>query len=71
MKATLEFQIPEEEQEFMEAVNGGMFKHILWKLDQDLRGKLKHGTLTECESKCYQEVRDEIRTLLQSHNLEI
>ena len=71
MKAILEFQIPDEEQEFKEAVNGGTFKYILWKIDQDLRGKLKHGNTTECESKCYQEVRDEIRTLLQSHNLEI
>lgn len=71
MKAILEFQIPEEEQEFMEAVNGGMFKHILWKLDQDLRGKLKHGVITDCEYKCYEGVRDNIRNLLQSHNLEI
>ena len=37
MKAVLEFTLPDEEVEFMEAVNGGMFKHVLWQLDQKLR----------------------------------
>ena len=71
MKAILEFNLPEEETEFMEAVNGGMFKHVLWKLDQDLRGKLKYETLTECESKCYGMIRKDLHNLLRQNNLDI
>ena len=71
MKAILEFNLPDEEQEFMEAVNGGMFKHVLWKLDQDLRGKLKYETLTDCEYKCYEKVRKDLHNFLRANNLDI
>ena len=71
MKAILEFTIPEEENEFMEAVNGGMFKHVLWQLDQKLRGKLKYETLTDCEHKCYEGVRKDLHNLLRANNLDI
>jgi hypothetical protein len=71
MKAVLEFTLPDEETEFMEAVNGGMFKHVLWQLDQKLRGKLKYETLTECESKCYDTIRKNLHLLLNTNNLTI
>ena len=71
MKAILEFNLPEEEPEFMEAVNGGMFKHVLWKLDQDLRGKLKYEPLTDCEYKCYETIRKDLHSLLNANNLTI
>ena len=71
MKAILEFNLPEEEPEFMEAMNGGMFKYVLWRLDQDLRGKLKYETLTDCQDKCYSEIRKELHNLLRANNLEI
>ena len=71
MKATLEFNLPEEEGDFMEAVNGGMYKHVLWKLDQDLRGKLKYETLTDCEYKCYDTIRKDLYRLLKANNLTI
>lgn len=71
MKSILEFNLPDDEQEFSDAVNGGMYKHVLWKIDQDLRGKMKHGMLNECEYSCYDQVREDIRNLLQVHNLNI
>lgn len=71
MKAVLEFTLPDEEPEFMEAVNGGMFKHVLWKLDQDLRGKLKYETLTDCEYKCYETIRKDLHSILNANNLTI
>ena len=71
MKSILEFSLPEDEQEFSDAVNGGMFKHVLWKLDQDLRGKLKHGMLSDCEYKCYDQMRTDLHELLQFYNLNI
>lgn len=71
MKAVLEFTLPDEEVEFMEAVNGGMFKHVLWQLDQNLRGKLKYETLTDCEYKCYDTIRKDLYRLLNANNLTI
>jgi hypothetical protein len=71
MEAILKFNLPEEEPEFKEALNGGMFKYVLWRLDQYLRGKLKYEELTECEDKCYSDIRQELHKMLQANNLDI
>jgi hypothetical protein len=71
MKAVLEFTLPDEETEFMEAVNGGMFKHVLWQLDQKLRSKLKYGGLPEEQYKCYDTIRKDLYRLLSANNLTI
>jgi hypothetical protein len=71
MKAILEFNLPEEESEFMEAVNGGMFKHVLWQLDQNLRSNLKYGELPEAQYKCYDTIRKDLHSLLNANNLTI
>lgn len=42
MKATLEFNLPEEREAFETAVNAHRYKSALWELDQYLRGKIKH-----------------------------
>lgn len=71
MKAVLEFTLPDEEPEFMEAVNGGMFKHVLWQLDQNLRANLKYGELPDVEYKCYELIRKDLHSLLNANNLTI
>ena len=71
MKAVLEFTLPDEETEFMEAVNGGMFKHVLWQLDQKLRSNLKYGELADVEYKCYETIRKDLYRLLNANNLTI
>ena len=71
MKAILEFNLPEEEPEFMEAVNGGMFKHVLWQLDQNLRANLKYGELPPAEYKCYETIRKDLHSILSANNLTI
>lgn len=43
MKATLTFDLPEEQHEHLAAVHGMEFCTILWDLDQEFRGWLKHG----------------------------
>ena len=42
MKATLEFNLPEEREEFETSVNAYRYKSALWELDNYLRGKIKH-----------------------------
>lgn len=71
MKGVLEFTLPDEQVEFMEAVNGGMFKHVLWELDQNLRANLKYGELPASEYKCYETIRKDLHSLLNSNNLTI
>lgn len=43
MKATLEFNLPEEQQEHYDAVNGGTYKHCLTEIDYQLRSWTKYG----------------------------
>ncbi len=43
MKATLEFTLPEEHEEFDSASHGADWQNVVWEMDQALRGYLKHG----------------------------
>lgn len=44
MKATLEFNLPEDQQQFTSATNANKYASILWDIRQEIRGILKHGT---------------------------
>jgi hypothetical protein len=39
MKATIEFNLPEEQEAFEDATNGWKWGHAMWQLDQFLRTK--------------------------------
>lgn len=71
MKAVLEFNLPEEQTEFQDAVDGSMFKHVLWKLDQHCRAKVKYASdMTNDEVlDTYEEIRDKIRMLCDEMNV--
>lgn len=43
MKAKLEFNLPEEDYEFREAVNGGKYHSMLSEIDNYCRSQLKYG----------------------------
>ena len=59
MKATLEFNLPEEQVEFNLAVNGNKWSFVAWKIDQELRSKIKYSeSITEEQRDIYQEVRN-------------
>ena len=59
MKATLEFNLPEEQVEFDLAVNGNKWSYVAWKVDQELRSKIKYSeSITEEQRDIYQEVRN-------------
>jgi hypothetical protein len=47
MKATLEYDLPDEQDEFEKAVNGGKYAYIIWELDHFLRAK-PSTLLTQC-----------------------
>jgi hypothetical protein len=47
MKAILQFNLPEENHEYLNASQGAQMKSILWDLDQWLRAKLKYEELPD------------------------
>jgi hypothetical protein len=60
MKATLEYDLPDEQQEFQDAVNGIRWKAAMWELDQRLRAIQKHApdSMDDKEYKTYCKVRE-------------
>ena len=73
MKATLEF---DDEQELLDAINGWKWKSVIWELDQDLRGIVKHGYFgsreaTEAEIKMADYCRTKLRELISDDGLNL
>ena len=69
MKAKLIFNLPEEQEEFNDAVNGTSFKSVVWELDQYMRSQLKHGELTDDVHDKVQEIRDQLHSILNDNNV--
>jgi hypothetical protein len=71
MKAILEFNLPEDQQDFDLATKGLKFWSVLWELDQSLRAKTKYASddLPQDKYDAYQEIRDELRELMSDSNL--
>jgi hypothetical protein len=71
MKAVLEFNLPEDQQDFELATKGMKFWSILWDLDQSLRAKTKYApdNLPQDKYDAYQEIRDELRELMSDNNV--
>jgi hypothetical protein len=60
VKATLEFDLPEEREEFELASKGTDWMLVLWEIDQNLRNSLKHGH----EYKTADEAMEKMRELI-------
>jgi len=71
MKATLEFNLPEDQQEFDLATKAFKLWSVLWELDQSLRSKTKYApdSLPQDKYDAYQEVRDELRELMSENGI--
>ena len=69
MKARLTFELPEEQEEFNDAVNGNAFKAVIWELDQYMRSQLKHGDLPDDVHDKVQEIRDQLHSILDDNKV--
>ena len=71
MKAILEFNLPDDQQDFDLATKGLKFWNILWELDQSLRSKTKYAPddLPQDKYDAYQEVRNELRELMLNNDI--
>jgi hypothetical protein len=70
MKAVIEFQLPEEQEEFNTFSNASKYYSTLWDLDQWLRGIIKYDdSLTDEQETIYQKVRDRLHEELTSNGV--
>ena len=59
MKATIEFNLPDDQDDFQDAVNGQKWRLMVWDFDQHLRSQLKYNDKLSSEQyKVYEEIRD-------------
>jgi hypothetical protein len=72
-KAILEFNLPEEQVEFEQAVNASKYSSVLWDLDQLLRNKTKYASddVTKEQLEAMYMVRDELWKILNEYNLDL
>jgi hypothetical protein len=71
MKAILEFNLPDDQDQFELATKGSNMYSVLWELDQSLRAKTKYASddLPEDKYDAYEEIREELRELMSNSNI--
>lgn len=69
MKAVLEFQLPEEQEEFTRAANASLYMLALVDLSTFLRAQCKYADLSEEQRKVYEAVRAEFYAIINAHRL--
>ena len=71
MKAILEFNLPDDKQDFDLATRASDFWYVLYQLDQDLRSKTKYASddLPQDKYDAYEEVRDKLHELMSENNI--
>lgn len=71
MKATLEFNLPEEDAEFYCATKGTAMLNVLWELEQELRKLYKYEQLNEDEFKIVERLREFLNDSLNEHEINL
>ena len=71
-KATITFNLPDEQQEFMDAVHASDYKAVIQDLDQKLRSKIRHDESIDNQTElAYQSVRDMLNGLLEEYKVSL
>jgi hypothetical protein len=76
-KVTIELDLFEEADEIRNALDGYKWKLAIWDLDQKLRSITKYGesliqdSASEIEQEIANAMRDELRNVLNSYNLNL
>ena len=72
MKATIEFNLPEDQHEWDNAVNANSMYLALWDLSQELRSMWKYQAYnTEEEYAIVETIRDKFYEILSEHNINL
>jgi hypothetical protein len=71
MKATLEFNLPEDQIEFDFATQGSNMYSALWDISQELRKLSKYEELSDQEWKMVERIRDKFYEILDDHQIKL
>jgi hypothetical protein len=71
MNGILEFNLPEENDDFQAALNGHNYKSAIWDFDQLLRSEMKYKELSDETYQAYKWCREELIKILEQDNLYI
>lgn len=69
MKATLKFNLPEDQAEFDFAVQGSKMYSALWDISQDLRTLWKYEELSDEEFKMVERIRNKFFEILEDNQI--
>lgn len=69
MKATLEFNLPEDQAEYDIVINATRFYSIIWSMKNELRSKVKYAQLSEEQYKAYESMQDFFNELIHSEDV--
>jgi hypothetical protein len=71
MKATLEFTLPEEQEEFASAVAGSAYKSVVCELQAELRNRIKYAEDTQLPevTEAYVQLRQFLLEQLEDRDL--
>jgi len=71
MKATLEFNLPEERQDHLDAINGTRWKILLSDFEQTLRNYVKYGHQFVDVDDCLIKLREELHQDIDGKGLSL
>ena len=71
MKATLEFNLPEDDAEFYCATKGTAMLNALWEIQQELRQLWKYEELTDEQFKMVERIRNSFYAILQDNDVNL
>ncbi len=71
MKATLEFNLPEDQAEHYCAIKGADMLNVLWELKAEIRGMLKYGELTDKQYEIVDKIQDFLISSLNDNDVNL
>ncbi|NBV92129.1 MAG: hypothetical protein EBR91_08175 [Flavobacteriia bacterium] len=71
MKATIEFNLPEDQHEYDIAIKASAMYNALWDVNSELRKVWKYEELNEDESNILGRIRDSFHAILQENNVNL
>ena len=71
MKATIEFNLPDEDAEFYCATKGQAMLNALWEINTELRTLWKYEELNDEEWKIVERIREKFFDILQENEINL
>lgn len=71
MKAILEFNRPEDDEEFILTINAVKFALVCWNMESKMRDWLKYGNDFKTPDEAIESLREHLRELLDDSNISL